>query len=264
VTPLLALLEKEQKPQVRQYAVKALGKIGDPRARPMLRQIADDEDERYYTRDSARAALKRLKPAQDAAPQPPAEDQIAAFLARSHPRPLTGPWNIGWALDFHSRFSGADWDRSQIGELAFRLKYRQDQTALPDLVKHLLAFCADHPVLTDVDALVPVPPSTPRAFDPVGALADALGTCLGRPVRRVLTKTRRTAPQKEMRTAVQKKANVAGAFALQSQVQNERLLVLDDLYDSGATLEEVTRVLRQGGAARVYVLTLTRTIHADE
>jgi ATP-dependent DNA helicase RecQ len=264
VAPLLALLAQEEKPQVRQYAVKALGKIRDPRARPVLQEIAAGENERDYTRKAARNALRRLKPVpRDIAPQPTAEDEITAFLARPHPRLLVGSWDAGWALDFHSRFTGADWDRSQIGELAFRFKYRQDRTVLPTLVEHLLALCTAHPRLTDVDALVPVPPSKPRAFDPVRVLADALGTRLDQPVWPVLAKTRPSAPQKELRTLAQKKANVAGAFVLQSQVRGKRLLVLDDLYDSGATLEEVTRVLRRGGAARVYVLTLTRTIHAD-
>ena len=130
-------------------------------------------------------------------------------------------------------------------------------------MEHLLALCTAHPELTDVDALVPIPPSTPRVFDSVRALADALGTRLDQQVWPVLAKARPTAPQKDMRTLAQKQANVAGAFVLQGQVHGKRLLVLDDLYDSGATLEEATRVLRQGGAVRVYVLTLTRTIHAD-
>jgi HEAT repeat protein len=55
------LLAQEQKPQVRQYAVKALGKIGDPHARPALQRIAGDENERDYTRKAARNALYRLE-----------------------------------------------------------------------------------------------------------------------------------------------------------------------------------------------------------
>ena len=261
VTPLLALLEQEQKPQVRQYAVKALGKIRDPRAQPMLQKIAASENERYYTRDAARAALRKSKPAPRETQ--PTEDKVITFLARPHPRTLVGSWDAGWALDFHSRFTGADWSRSQVGELAFRLKYRQDKAVLPALVEHLLALCADHPELTNIDALVPIPPSKLRAFDPVRTLADALGTRLDQPVWPALVKTRNTAPQKELRTLAQKQTNVAGAFALQGQVRGKRLLVLDDLYDSGATLKEVARVLRQGGAVRVYVLALTRTIHTD-
>ena len=114
-----------------------------------------------------------------------------------------------------------------------------------------------------MDALVPVPSSQEHASDSVGSLAEALAGWLGAPVWKVVVKTRRTAPQKEMHTLAQKRANVAGAFALQGSVQGKRLLVLDDLYDSSATLAEVARVLRLAGAARLCVLTLTRTIHAD-
>ncbi|MCP4536733.1 MAG: RecQ family ATP-dependent DNA helicase [Chloroflexi bacterium] len=259
VMPLLDLLAREQKPQVRQYAVKALGKIRDPRSQLVLQQIASNENERDYTQKAARTALKRLKPAL----QPATDDQVATFLAQPQPRPLTGPWDAGWALDFHSRFVGADWSRSQIGELAFRLKYRQDRTVLPALMEHLQALCIVHPTLTDVDAIVPVPLSTPRDFDPVRTVAEVLGILLDRQIWPVLVKTRSTAPQKDMYTLPQKRANVAGAFALQGQVRSKRLLVLDDLYDSGATLEQVTRILRRGGAAHVCVVTLTRTIHAN-
>src|SRR5207249_1646027 len=98
------------------------------------------------------------------------------------------------------------------------------------------ALCSEHPELEDVDALIPVPGSVLRSFEPVTAFAEALGERLGVPVWPVLAKTRATAPQKEMHSLAQKNANVAGAFAVQGDVRGKRLLVLDDLYDSGATL----------------------------
>lgn len=61
VDPLLNLLACEEYPQIRQYAVKALGKIGNSRARPVLLRVAADENEKYYTRNAARSALKRLR-----------------------------------------------------------------------------------------------------------------------------------------------------------------------------------------------------------
>ncbi len=269
--PLMALLASETRPQVRQYAVKALGSIGDSRARPLLKQIAADQAEQEYTRSSAQEALRHLKdllpsqPANTQTNQPANQptDQLATWLSRPHPRPLVGPWEAGWALGFHSRFAGADWSRSPVGELAYRLKYESDAAALDPLMEQAMALCAEHPDLAEVDALVPVPPSQAHALDPVGSLAEALAGWLGAPVWKVVVKTRKTAPQKEMHTLAQKRANVAGAFAVQGSVRGKRLLVLDDLYDSGATLEEVARVLRLAGASKLRVLTLTRTIHAD-
>jgi len=49
---------------------------------------------------------------------------------------------------------------------------------------------------------------------------------------------------------------------MRHDVGGQRLRVLDDLYDSAATLEEVTRVLMATGAEAVCVLTVTRAIHS--
>lgn len=191
------------------------------------------------------------------------EDDIEAFLSRSHPRRLDGPWYCGWALGFHSGFSGANWKRSPVGELTYRLKYQGDRNAIPELLEQATALISAQPELAQVDAIVPTPASTPRAIDPVSAFAEALAGRLKLDVLYAVAKTRKTAPQKEFHTLAQKRANVAGAFCVQAPVQNLRVLLIDDLFDSGATLEEINRVLQRAGAARVCVLTLTRTIHSD-
>ncbi len=191
------------------------------------------------------------------------DSAIERFLSHSHPRRLSGPWQAGWALDFHSSFAGMDWNRSTIGALAYSLKYQGDLTVLPALVDHSLELMAAHPEFTNFDAILPVPSSTPRPLEPVDAYAEALSVRLGIPLQRILSKTRPTEPQKEMHTLAQKHANVAGAFRLLGNVSGQRLLVVDDLYDSGATLEEITRLLLRNRAAWVCVLTMTRTIHSD-
>ena len=66
-----------------------------------------------------------------------------------------------------------------------------------------------------------------------------------------------------MKTFAQKRSNVAGAFSLIGEVRKKQILLVDDLFDSGATLEEITRLLLRSGAACVNVLTLTRSIHTD-
>jgi len=129
-------------------------------------------------------------------------------------------------------------------------------------VEHIQHLCAEQPELTDVDGLVPVPSSTGRALAPAALIVEQLRSQWNLPVLDVLRMARATAPQKEMNTLAGKRANVAGAFVVNGDVRGARLLVLDDLYDSGATLEEVCRVLRRAGAPRLCVLTLTRTIHS--
>jgi len=113
--------------------------------------------------------------------------------------------------------------------------------------------------------VIPIPPSLAREFDPVTELARALARELAiSALLGVLVKTRATEPQKEMTSLAQKRANVAGAFALKGTVRGKRLLLVDDLYDSGATLDEAARVLTRGGATGLVVLTLTKTIHTTD
>jgi ATP-dependent DNA helicase RecQ len=190
-------------------------------------------------------------------------DDIESFLSKSHPRPLTGSWGTGWSLGFHSRITGGDWSRSGVGDLTYRLKYQSDTTVLPDLIRQTLAMFQAHPEMSQANLIIPVPASTGRKLNPVRAFCEAFASTIKLPVEPLVIKTRHTRPQKELKTLAQKRANVAGAFALSGEVKGRRVLLVDDLFDTGATLEEITRLLLKHGAACVNVLTLTRTIHSD-
>ncbi|MDD5368869.1 MAG: RecQ family ATP-dependent DNA helicase [Anaerolineaceae bacterium] len=188
---------------------------------------------------------------------------VDSFINTPHPRPILGPWQVGWSLGFHSRFSGGDWGRSGVGNLAYRLKYQGDLAVLPELVAQAQAVVQEHPELTRVDSILPVPPSHLREWDPVQVFCEALSRRIKIPVQAVVVKNRQTQPQKELKTLAQKRANVASAFTLTGDLCGKRILLVDDLYDTGATLEEITCLLLKQGVACVNVLTLTRTIHAD-
>jgi predicted amidophosphoribosyltransferase len=61
---------------------------------------------------------------------------------------------------------------------------------------------------------------------------------------------------------VARRRNVEGAFAARrgGPVAGKRLVLVDDVFTTGATVTECARVLRRAGAARVDVLTLARTV----
>jgi len=282
VEPLLVLLDVETKPQVRQYSIIALGKIGDGRARPTLEIIVNDSSETEYNRKSARTALRRInrteaKPLEHPSPENkqskspqidhPAKqsrDHVTNFLNQPRPRPLNGPWFAGWALDYHSRFVGRNQIRSTVGDLVYNYKYQGEHHLANDLVDRWVALVALHPDLPQPQAVIPIPPSTLRKFDPVSHLAQLLASKLAIPaMTNTLGKTRTTQPQKELNSLVAKQRNVSGAFNLKEDVTGLHLLLIDDLYDSGATLCEAARTLTKGNPASIIVLTLTKTIHSN-
>ena len=83
----------------------------------------------------------------------------------------------------------------------------------------------------------------------------------------VLEKTRQTQPQKSFQSRHLKKHNVRGAFRLPAGVRVPgRLLLVDDIWDSGESLTEAARVLREASPGRptIHVLTMARNRHTDD
>ena len=76
-----------------------------------------------------------------------------------------------------------------------------------------------------------------------------------------MTKIKQTAPLKNLLNVEDKREQLQGAFIVNTQdFKGQCVLLFDDLYDSGTTLTEATKVLyEQGHVRHVLVLTLTQT-----
>jgi ComF family protein len=123
-------------------------------------------------------------------------------------------------------------------------------------------------LLPDSDLIVPVPLHRWRLFarryNQSALLAQALGRESGkRTAVDLLIRRRRTRSQGRMSRAAHIR-NVRGAFAVRDDWRNEvsgaRILMLDDVQTTGATVEECARVLKRAGASAVDVLTLARVV----
>ena len=194
------------------------------------------------------------------------EDAVTKFLSSSRPKPLRGPWSVGFALDFNSKFAGARWARTELGEWVYRFKYGGEPIVVEQLAARLADFLCVHSEMR-ADLIIPIPSTKKeRPYDPVPLLARALGKQIGVAVNETaLVKTRAIELQKAMTNLAQKQANIRGAFCVTdaNPLRAKRVLLLDDFFDSGATLAEATRVALAAGAAEVCVLAVTKTIHGD-
>jgi ComF family protein len=118
------------------------------------------------------------------------------------------------------------------------------------------------PAVGTFDLLVPVPlhPSRlrERSYNQALLLARILARRTGKKVLpRLLRRIRATPPQQGL-TAEARRRNLQGAFALQGELAGERVLLVDDVLTTGATVRECSRVLLDGGAADVRVAVLAR------
>ncbi len=191
-------------------------------------------------------------------------------MADLHPMKIKGNWVAGYVLDLHvesSEFIGYDefgheqfdTKRTELGELVYRLKYKRDTAVLGDIVRIVSSFAA----FRTIDVIIPVPPSKiSRTFQPVVEIARGLGSSLEiRVLPDAVRKTKNTPELKNVATPEEKYDILKDVFeVVEPSIKGKTVLLIDDLYHSGATLRAITDVLyKQGGVGKVKVLALTMT-----
>ncbi len=151
-----------------------------------------------------------------------------------------------------------------VGEALRRLKYGNGLWLAPDMAE-ILDRClrAEYPALA-FDLVVPVPlhpvRRRSRGYNQSAALAKALGRRIGRPAPSgVLRRIHPTATQTNL-TAKQRLSNVQNAFqsGRTGRLDGRRVLLVDDVMTTGATVNACAKALKKGGAQSVHVLTVAR------
>lgn len=150
--------------------------------------------------------------------------------------------------------------------LVHSLKYR-DRTDLAPVMAGWMLRAAEGAV-DAADAIIPVPLHRFRLiwrkFNQSAELARALATLSGNPVLiDAVRRTRRTRRQIGLGPRAREE-NVRGAFAITPEGREalfgRRVVLVDDVYTTGATVSAVTRVLKRAGVADVTVLTFARAL----
>jgi len=143
-------------------------------------------------------------------------------------------------------------------EVVHALKYRGHTPVVGRLAAPLLAGAVAG---GRFDAVAPVPLHRARlrrrGFNQAALLAGALACRINTPVSDTLQVVRSTRDQVYL-SAAERRENVAGAFTARARARG-RLLVVDDVFTTGATTTACAAALLRAGAAEVHVVTLCRT-----
>lgn len=150
--------------------------------------------------------------------------------------------------------------------LVHGLKYR-DRTDLAPMMAAWMLRASDG-LLQECDAIVPVPLHArrllSRRFNQSAELARALSKLAGKPfLASALIRIKPTRRQVGL-SSRRRAANVRGAFAVRAecrdQVAGRHVLLIDDVYTTGATVSAASRALLRAGAAKVSVLTFAMAL----
>jgi len=159
------------------------------------------------------------------------------------------------------RAVAAGWYEGVLAEAIHLFKYR-GKTLLARPLGSLLVNAMDR--LPRLDGLVPVPlhPSRlrEREFNQALLMCDYLSAGSGLPVIQGLERTRGTPPQIGLAHSA-RRGNVRRAFFADrpERFEGRRIALVDDVFTTGATVNDCARALKQAGAEMVCVLTVART-----
>ncbi len=184
----------------------------------------------------------------------PGEGVLCGACCRQ--RPVYQRARAVMAYDAHSR------------RLVLAFKHGDRTDAAPAFGRWLMRAGSD--LIADADLVAPVPLHWTRLFtrrfNQAALLAQALRRHGGPPVALDLLIRRRRTPSQGGLGPAPRRRNVRGAFALRSslarEIKGKRVLLIDDVLTTGATVSACARTLLKSGAGAVDVLTLARVIRS--
>jgi predicted amidophosphoribosyltransferase len=188
---------------------------------------------------------------------------------------IPGRWREGYVLDYHTRSSEFlgydevgharfDTTRTEIGDLLYRLKYKREGDVLDSIVAIAAKFVRKWGI--QIDAIVPVPATRLRRPQPVVEMAKGLGMALDVPtVSELIQNVKNIKELKDVFDYGERIKLLDQAFTVRDDsLRGNSVLLFDDLYRSGATMNASARVMSEkAGCAQIYALAITRTRSAS-
>lgn len=159
-----------------------------------------------------------------------------------------------------------------VRELIYALKFNRflkTRTPIKKLIRKYLELTPLLKIVNKENAvIVPVPLHSSklrhRGFNQAEIIADILKDLTGMQVINALIREKNTAPQSELKNNDARTRNVKGSFRINSTINNQQLtdkqiIIVDDIYTSGATINEAAKVLKSLKPRKVVGFVLAKT-----
>jgi ComF family protein len=153
-----------------------------------------------------------------------------------------------------------------VREAIHQLKYRNLKAIAPCLAELLADYLRSNPLPGEALVCVPLHPRRlrERGYNQSSLLARELGRRIDLPViEDCLIRVKQAKPQVRAVDVEERRRNVADAFVCSNEkVRGKKIILIDDVCTSGATLESCAVALKNKGATSVWGLTLAREIYS--
>lgn len=155
--------------------------------------------------------------------------------------------------------------------LIHRLKYGNCKYLAKELSVYLADTYYEHSLMSDIITFVPMfhKKQRKRGYNQAEELAKSLGKIVGCEVKQLLVKTHET-KSNARQNAREREKSVAGTIELfkdeknvPAVIEDKRILLVDDVFTTGATARECAKVLMKAKASQVNILTLATAKQSD-
>ena len=166
-----------------------------------------------------------------------------------------------------ARYPREDLADHPLRQVVQKYKYGRKVSLGKPLGRLMARGCHEFLNRIEADLIVPVPLHPKRlrwrGFNQSVLLARQISRVYGLPMDPFVLQRRKETPPQTRLTEDERRRNMRRAFALHldKSVKDQTILLVDDVYTTGATVNECSRTLKRGGAKEVYVLTLARAVY---
>ena len=158
-----------------------------------------------------------------------------------------------WGLDGLSVIW--DYEDEKVKKIIREIKFEFNRELLRELVKG-----CEFEIGGKWDYLVPIPlfwqRENWRGFNQAEILAEEVGEKLDLEIKKVLRRVKKTEQQAKIKNKKERLKNVRGVFEVREEkkdvLKGKKILLIDDVFTSGSTMREVTRVLKKAGIKSVW------------
>ena len=182
---------------------------------------------------------------------------------------LNGPWDLGYAIALHSISSTPidparyyfDTKYTPVGKLLHNFKYRRFYSSKDDLVNIAAATIKVMFDQLPIDILT-IPPSNAKrvSYQPMEEIAKSISSNLEIEFQKIIAQKEMGKTMKNMGLKGEKKIYLSeNLYCSENNIKNKNVFIIDDIFDSGATLEICTEKLKEKKCEKVYILTFTKT-----
>ena len=152
---------------------------------------------------------------------------------------------------------------SEIGTIIHNCKYENGGDFPDKLIKLALAAFNKHLIDEKFDLIIYVPPT--ESGDLVKNFAEKISQTLKIQISHDLKKSQKTEPQKIFQSSILKIDNLKDVFYYENpeEIEGKKILIIDDIFDSGVTIKTISKILYELGAIKVNALVIAKTVKGD-